>query len=95
MEFMAEHYVTVSGSVCAVQQDISAFTLVLHQTREGASPQGSLKVRGLMAMTASPYLPCGLQALPRPGATLTMSGQIAVYQFGVLVILVDTVSHLR
>lgn len=85
---------TVSGFVCTIQEDISAFTLVLHQNTEGASPQGSLRVRGLLAMNPSPFLPCAVQRLPRPGLTVTISGQIAVYQFGVLVLFVDIISPL-
>jgi hypothetical protein len=85
---------TISGRVLALQPDIFAFTLLIQQNADGMSPHGELRLRALMSMDGSAVSPHALDSVNR-GLLVCFSGPFATYQYGVVVVWVDTLTILQ
>lgn len=79
----------VSGRVLCVQRDIHAFTMIVQQ-HTTQTPFGRLKVRALMGFTTE--LP--FSAAPLRNRNVSLTGCVAAFEDGVVVITVDSFTHL-
>lgn len=82
----------VTGRVLSVQGDIHTFATIIRQNTTQSPIPGRLRVRALMGLNSDWRF--ATRPMPSCNRNVSFTGQIAAFEDGVVVVVVDGITHL-